>query len=194
MSATNEVRQSTVAGTPASRLRRRWPTAAAIAVAALTAYGLAEGAELAPILAVSGLLYLGAAALQRPASAWPLFLIALVVLSVIKAFDGPEATWIFLGFAVLFTGYGLVRGAIRPVGGLPLQALAMAAFGAIAVITLLVNETAGGILVAIGLLGHAGWDVYHHRVNRVVPRSIAEFCFVIDTLIAAAMLIVVARG
>jgi len=46
--------------------------------------------------------------------------------------------------------------------------------------------------VAIGLLGHAGWDVYHHRVNRVVARSPAEFCFVIDTLDAGAMLAVVA--
>jgi hypothetical protein len=46
--------------------------------------------------------------------------------------------------------------------------------------------------VAIGLLGHAGWDVYHHRANRVVVRSPAEFCFVIDTLVAGAMLAVVA--
>ena len=93
---------------------------------------------------------------------------------------------------MVFIGYGLVRGAIRPAGGLPLQALAMVVVGTIAVITLLVDETAGGILVAIGLLGHAGWDVYHHRVNRVVVRSLAEFCFVIDTLVAGAVLAVVA--
>jgi hypothetical protein len=46
--------------------------------------------------------------------------------------------------------------------------------------------------VAIGLLGHAGWNVYHHRANRVVVRSPAEFCFIIDTLVAGAMLAVVA--
>jgi hypothetical protein len=33
-------------------------------------------------------------------------------------------------------------------------------------------------VVAAGLLGHAAWDVYHHRAGRVVRRSLAEFCFV----------------
>jgi hypothetical protein len=189
MSSTTEIAQNT----RAHWIRGRWPTAAAIVVAALTAYGLTEGAELAPILAVSGLIYLGAAALRRPAAAWPLFLVAMVVLTAFKVLDRSAApTWIFLGLAVLFIGYGLVRGTIRPTGGLPLQTLAMAVVGAIAVITLRIDATAGGILVAIGLLGHAGWDVYHHRVNRVVVRSLAEFCFVIDTLVAGAMLAVVA--
>jgi hypothetical protein len=53
---------------------------------------------------------------------------------------------------------------------------------------------AGGILVSAGLFGHAAWDVYHHRINRVVTRSLAEFCFVLDTLLALAVLFVVARG
>lgn len=189
MSTTSEVPQST----SAHWIRGRWPTAAAIVVAALTAYGLTEGAELAPILALSGLIYLGAAALRRPLAAWPLLLVTFLVLTAFKVLDGPAIpTWIFLGLAVLFIAYGLVRGAIRPAGGLPLQALAMVVVAAIALLTLLINDTAGAILVAIGLLGHAAWDVYHHRVNRVVVRSFAEFCFVIDTLVAGAMLVVVA--
>jgi hypothetical protein len=43
--------------------------------------------------------------------------------------------------------------------------------------------------VAAGLLGHAAWDVHHHRINRVV-RSLAEFCLVLDTALAAAIVIV----
>jgi hypothetical protein len=41
-----------------------------------------------------------------------------------------------------------------------------------------------------GLLGHAAWDVHHHRTNRVVLRSLAEFCLVLDTALAVAIVIV----
>jgi hypothetical protein len=170
------------------------PVAAAIALAANTVTGLANGAELAPILAASGIVYLGAAAFQRPATAWPIFLVAFVVVVVNMEAGGPNAVWILLGLAVLLIGFGLARGAARPPYGLPLQALAMAVVGAAAAITLSINETAGGYLVAAGLLGHAAWDVYHHRIDRVVVRSMAEFCFVIDTLLAIGLLVVVARG
>jgi hypothetical protein len=94
----------------------------------------------------------------------------------------------------LFLIYGLLRGVTRPPGGLPLQAIAMAAFGAIAAIAVLVDNTVGAYLVAAGLLGHAAWDVYHHRINRVVVRSMAEFCFVLDTLLAVIIVIITVRG
>jgi hypothetical protein len=46
---------------------------------------------------------------------------------------------------------------------------------------------------AAGLLGHAAWDVYDHRANKVAVRSLAEFCFVLDTLLAVAIVIVAVR-
>jgi len=55
---------------------------------------------------------------------------------------------------------------------------------------LVVNPELGAYLVAAGLLGHAAWDAYHHHVNRVVVRSMAEFCLVLDTALAAAIVIV----
>jgi hypothetical protein len=175
-------------------LLRRWPTAAAIGLAGLTAFGLSGGDELAPILAASGLVYLGAAALRKPATAWLVFFGTFVIIAATEVVADVDATWVFLGVAVLFVAYGLLRGAARPTEGLPLQAVAMVAFGAIAAVTLVVNETVGGYLVAAGLLGHAAWDVYHYRANKVVVRSLAEFCFVLDTLLAVAMVIVTARG
>jgi len=33
-------------------------------------------------------------------------------------------------------------------------------------------------------------DVHHHRTNRVVVRSLAEFCLVLDTALAVAIVIV----
>jgi hypothetical protein len=48
--------------------------------------------------------------------------------------------------------------------------------------------------VAVGLLGHAAWDVWHHRTNRVVSRSLAEFCLVLDTALAIGIIVVTATS
>jgi hypothetical protein len=52
----------------------------------------------------------------------------------------------------------------------------------------------GGVPGRRRLLGHAAWDVYHYWTNRVVVRSMAEFCAVLDTLLAMAIVVATARG
>ena len=86
--------------------------------------------------------------------------------------------------------YGLLRGAGSPGYGLPLQTLGLLGFGAATGAALVITPELGAYLVAAGLLGHAAWDVHHHRTNRVVLRSLAEFCLVLDTALAAAIVIV----
>ncbi|MGH8168845.1 MAG: hypothetical protein ACREQ1_16515, partial [Woeseiaceae bacterium] len=136
-----------------------------------------------------------AAALQRPASAWPAFFVSVVVITVAKlGLTGFDATWALLVLAALSVGYGVLRGATRSPGGLPLQTIAMIAFGAIAVTALFVNEVVGAYLVAAGLLAHAVWDAYHHLTNKVVVRSMAEFCFVLDTVLALAIVVATLQG
>lgn len=41
-------------------------------------------------------------------------------------------------------------------------------------------------------VAHAAWDAYHYRVSKVVARSLAEFCLVLDTIVAAVIVIVTA--
>jgi len=177
--------------TPQSLVRRRWPTLAGLGFAALIAIDLMSGVELAPILAASAAVYLGAAALQRPAAAWPLFFATAVVITVARLLDDRfEPTWVILAGAVALLTYGLLRGAGRPGHGLPLQTAALLGFGAAAGAALMITPELGAYLVAAGLLGHAAWDVYHHRTNRVVVRSLAEFCLVLDTALAVAIVIV----
>lgn len=180
-------------------ISRWWPTLVAIALAGFVAFDMSSGSALAPILAASGLVYLGAAALRKPRAAWPLFFGTFVVISAARiatrlGMTSFDPTWVFVGLAFLFVGYGLVRGAARPLDGVPLQTIAMIGVGTTAVIALMAGGDVGAYLVAAGLLGHAAWDVYHHRVNRVVTRSMAEFCGVLDTLLAVAIVITVARG
>ena len=84
----------------------------------------------------------------------------------------------------------MLRGAGHPGYGLPLQTVALLGFGAAAAAALMITPELGAYLVAAGLLGHAAWDAYHHRVNRVVVRSMAEFCLALDTALAAVIVIV----
>jgi hypothetical protein len=169
-------------------VRRRWPTLAGLGFAAVIAFDLLSGVELAP---ASAAVYLGAAALQRPAAAWPLFVATAVVITVARLLDDRfEPTWVILAGAVALLAYGLLRGAGRPGHGLPLQTAGLVGFGAAAAAALMITAAFGAWLVAAGLLGHAAWDAYHHRVNRVVVRSLAEFCLVLDTALAVAIVIV----
>jgi hypothetical protein len=172
-----------------------WPTLAGIALAAFISLDMSSGSKLAPVLVASGFVYLGAAALRKPRAAWPLFFGTFVVIAGTRTgiitFD---ATWVFLSLAALLVGYGLMQGAAHPIDGLPLQAIAMVGFGAIAAIALIVSGEVGAYMVAAGLLGHSVWDIYHHRVNRVVARSMAEFCCALDALLAVAIVVTTARG
>lgn len=180
---------------PARAALRRWPTAAAIACAAFVSYGLAAGGDLSPILTAAGFVYLGAAALGRRDAAWPLFFLTFVIIGAVR-FSPYEslADWSMLGLAAVFAVYGLLRGAARPAGGLPLQALAMAAIGGVAAVAYFAGGDLAAYTLAAALLAHAGWDVYHHRTERVVSRSLAEFCFVLDTLLAIVIVVVTIRG
>lgn len=176
-------------------LLRRWPTLAGIAFAALVAYDLTSGVELSSVLAASAVIYLGAAALRRPAAAWPMFFATVALITAAKVFDDSfEATWVVLGAGAVLVAYGVLRGALRPRHGLPLQTVALLGFGSAATLALLIDPEIGAYLVAVGLLGHAAWDLYHHRVNRVVARSLAEFCMWLDSALAVVIIIMTATA
>ncbi|HZO56287.1 MAG TPA: hypothetical protein VFB63_26510, partial [Bryobacteraceae bacterium] len=55
-----------------------WPALAGIGLAGFIASDMSHGSELAPVLAASGFVYLGAAALRKPSAAWPLFFATFV--------------------------------------------------------------------------------------------------------------------
>jgi hypothetical protein len=174
-------------------VRRRWPALVGIAFAALVSIGMANGVEQAPVLAAAATVYIGCAALQKPGAAWPLFLVSVVVITVAKFLD-VDATLIVLGCGVVLGVYGLLRGVVRPGHGLPLQTVALLGFGAVAAIALFVDTDLGAYLVAAGLLAHSAWDLHHYRANRVVARSLAEFCLLLDASVAVLILIVTVIG
>ena len=66
------------------------------------------------------------------------------------------------------------------------QALGMVGFGAIVLVGLAVDPDLGRYIVAAGWFGHGLWDVAQLRSDTVVSRSFAEWCAVIDILIAVS--------
>jgi hypothetical protein len=170
---------------------RHWPALAGLAFAGAVTFGMTSGVEMTAILAAAAVVYLGAAALRTPRASWPLFFGTGVVITLARLLDDTiEPAWVLLGAGVLLIGYGLLRGALRPAYAMPLQTLALLGFGAVATVALLVDPVVGSCLVAFGLLGHAGWDLYHYKVNRVVARSLAEFCLLLDASLAVLILVV----
>jgi len=179
----------------AGLLRRRWPALTGLGFAVLQVLGMASGVEQAPVLAAAAAVYLGAAALQKPSAAWPLFLATAAVITVAKLVgDRFDGTLVVLGGGAALLVYGLLRGAIRPTHGLPLQSIALLGFGAAAAAALVINADLGAYLVAAGLLGHSAWDLHHYRTHRVVVRSLAEFCLVLDAALAMLIVFMTALG
>ena len=95
---------------------------------------------------------------------------------------------IFLVAALAFLALGAARGQLRRPSGLTPQAAGMLAFGAAGLVAFYADPALGGYLVAFALLSHAAWDAYHYLRDRVVARSYAEFCGVLDLLVGAAAL------
>jgi hypothetical protein len=175
------------------QVRRRWPALAGVAFAALVSIGMASGVEQAPVLAAAATVYIGCAALQKPGAAWPIFFGSVAVITVLKFLEA-DATPIVLGCGVALGLYGLLRGVVRPGHGLPLQTVALLGFGAVAAIALFVDPDLGAYLVAAGLLAHSAWDLHHYRANRVVARSLAEFCLLLDASLAVLIVVLTVLG
>jgi hypothetical protein len=170
-------------------LMHRWPTALGIAVAALAAFDAQDGLEFAELTVLMALVYLGAAALNRRWAAWVVLLAGLPLAFFISSISGIDPSVVLLVAAPVFLVLGVARGQWQRPDGLPLQIAGMLAFGSTALVALYyVYPDLGGKLVGIAILGHAAWDAYHYLRDRVVARSYAEFCVIVDLLLGAAIL------
>lgn len=120
---------------------------------------------------------------------WPTLLAVGVAVATFA--DGLPALELLAGLLVLmplcYLAFGAVRGELGRPGALPLQAAGLLAFGAVALVAVAVDDTVARYVLAAGWLGHAAWDLVHHRSGKVVPPAWAEWCFVVDLLGAAAL-------
>jgi hypothetical protein len=168
-------------------LARRWPTLLAIPLVLISLYGLDDVRDLAFLLVLCPLAYLMPASFNRPGITWPAVLVGAFAVGPLRFLDLNPAYALLVASLVF-----VVIGTVRRAPGFGIQVVAAVLFATLAVIAIEAGSRAvGGVLVAIGLLAHAGWDAYHHRVNRVVPRSYAEWCFVVDVILGVAAVVLI---
>lgn len=172
-------------------LWQHWPSLLGLAVATsqVIAGTTTEGTAITVAAAAS--CYLAAAALGRRWIAW-----AGIISSsaVVVASEGAGLPWWvgLTGYAVLLLVLGLAGSAGART--LSEQSLAMLGFGGLAVLALLISPRLGLALAGLVLASHALWDYRHWRRNDVVPRSMAEFCFLLDVPLGATALLLALTG
>jgi hypothetical protein len=177
-------------GTWTARLRDAWPAALAVGMAALTfgGSGSAEGVTaLSEALLLLPLLYLVVAKLRRPQASWPLLVVGITPFIALRALDVIAPTAVYSAVALAVLVWGAVDGQLRRPDPFRVQALGMLGFGAIALAGLAVDPDLGRYLVAAGWFGHGVWDLVHLRAGKVVARSYALWCGILDLGIAVEL-------
>ncbi|GAB3740736.1 hypothetical protein [Microlunatus parietis] len=174
---------------PLPAVLARWPTLVGLAALIATSAGGVDAHLAATIIMIAALCYLAAAAAGRPAAAWLTIPagVALVTLGMLTALD---AVLLLVLAAAALVIFGLVR---RPRSGWPelgLQAAGFAGFTTLGLVAMMVDPVLAAHLAALAAIGHGVWDLVHHRRNRVVGRSLAEFCAVLDLGLGTVILIV----
>lgn len=168
-----------------------WPIALGLMVATFQIVTGVATEAVAITVAVAAGCYLVGAATGRPWTAWATVLGGSLVVTLSEV--AGVRWWVGLSaFAAVLLVVGLARRAPIPV--LTAQSLAMVGFGGLAVTAVLVSPRLGAALAGTALTAHALWDYRHWRRNDVVPRSLAEFCMVLDIPFGIAAIVVAVTG
>ncbi|MFC8664541.1 hypothetical protein [Streptomyces sp. NPDC057199] len=178
---------------PVEMLRRRWPTTLAVALVILTTAG--GSGELADTVGAFGdalpllpLLYVIIHQIGKPRVTWPVLGAGVAVMVALRAQDVVSQPVALVAIALAVLVWGAVRGTPHGRASFGVQAAGAFAFGALALVGLAVDPDLGRYLVAAGWFFHGVWDFVHLRLDKVVARSFAEWCGVVDVLVAVHLL------
>lgn len=112
-----------------------------------------------------------------------------IILALLGFYNSIQTLALILIAASLFYPIsGFVKKQLDSPGKIVLYSLFFVAFTAFALFAIQTNMTLSMLLLAAGFLTHAAWDLYHHRINKVVPRWYTKFCIAYDTLIALILI------
>lgn len=176
--------------TPWTWLKDRWPTALALGMEALTFGGAASDGGVktfAHILPLLPLLYLVMAKVKRRSLTWPALFVGFALVFGLRALDVIPPSAVFAAIALIVFVWSGIDGQLRRDGTFQTQAVGMLVFGGLALAGLIVDPDLGRYLVAAGWFFHGVWDFVHLKLDKVVARSFAEWCGVVDILIAVQL-------
>jgi hypothetical protein len=174
---------------------KRWPTALAIGLTAITLDGgdldatVVEGYGEALLLLPWP--YVIGALLQRRRVAWPALLVGMTAIIALRILDVIAPSAVFVSMSVLLLVWSAVCGLLRRSESVRIQMLGMIGFIALSLVGLAIDPGVGLYVVAAGWFLHGVWDFVHLSNDKVVVRSYAEWCGVVDVLIAAELVFLV---
>ncbi|MEE1760814.1 MULTISPECIES: DUF6010 family protein [unclassified Streptomyces] len=165
-------------------------------------------AEFLPLLP---LLYVIVHQIGTPRVTWPVLAAGASFAFALEALDLVSPAGVMVGTALAVLLWGAVRHTVRharrettrsaargTAGATPhgtavfaVQAAGTVVFGALAVTGLLLDPDLGRYLIAAGWFCHGVWDLAHLRLRRlrgVVAPTFAEWCAVVDVVVAVELL------
>lgn len=169
-------------------IAHRWPTVLGLLFMAFCILDRPDGRSQAHVVFLAALIYLSTAVVGRPGVVWILFAVSVAAVGVLGQLDIDHWPALFAG-AVSIVILSLVSDLPRRSGLAALQIPLMLIFGAAVFIALSLSPDLGAYLVAAALMGHATLDVIVWRAGKVVTRSLAEFCAVLDFSLGAAIIV-----
>lgn len=173
-------------------LVRRWPTALALVSGVFIVAGSwseATVGRLAEVLLFLPLLYLVVSTLRRPRLTWVVLIVGVAATSGVEALGVADLPVVLLALALAATVWGGTHGRFGDGSYFTVQVVGMVAFGVVALLAMAVDPTASRYLVAAGWFAHGVWDFVHLWRGRVVARSYAEWCGVVDILVATQLVV-----
>jgi uncharacterized membrane protein YhaH (DUF805 family) len=180
---------------PAAFAARRWPTllAAALSVPQI----LAGSSDLAGSVGSYGqallllpLLYLIVNQIGDARATWPVLLAGVALMVGLRLQSLVSPVLVFVTIAAVLLAWGTVRGTPHGRTTFNIQAAGTLAFLTLGLAGLAVDPEIGVYLIAAGWFFHGVWDFVHLRLNKVVSRTFAECCGVIDVLVAVELLLI----
>lgn len=169
-------------------LLARWPSVVGLAALVASSADGVDAHITAMVIMIAALCYLTAAAVGWRPAGW-IAVPVITGLTLIAMVTAIDAIVLLLVLAAVMVVVGLIR---LPRSGwreLGLQAAGFVGFAAVGLTAMMVTPVLAAHLAALAAIGHGVWDLVHHRRDKVVNRSLTEFCMVLDFGLGAVTLI-----
>ena len=170
-------------------LLHRWPTLVGLLAAAGILLAGPDRTTVGLTVACAAVCYLAAAALDRPWAAWAAIPATGVVIRAGLLLGARPIVSLAVA-AVVLVAIGVAIRVSRST--LTLETAGLLAYGGVAAVGLAIAPTAGLLVVAVTLVAHGAWDIWHLRRHAVVPGSLAEACIALDVPLGLGVLALLA--
>ncbi len=174
---------------------RRWPALLALALVgpdvAAAALGEKGGSvdflgEALPMLA---LVYLIMAKIGNRKFTWPVVVLLAGAVAIGEVTGIMAPSTLLVGASLVLLVWVMFTGEIDSTPNMRLQVVGVVFFCGLALAGLAVDPAIGVYVIAAGWFLHGVWDFVHIWRDRVVSKTFAEWCGVLDVLIAAQLVL-----